>query len=517
MNVQMIAGIDPGDIATLSEERVTGGSGERSLRETSEACNRSSFVRHAVIHSLANLLALVCSGILTFLIPRRLSMEGYGYYRLFVLYGGFAGVLHFGLPDGALIRWAARPKQRIRGEMLSGLVFLVLQHLIFLVPALAILALLFRYHWWFLPAAALLLYALVWNAAALGQFALQADKSFGWLSAVIILNPALLLGFVVLLSHRRHLTLPALLGGCIGIWLAVGAAGWAVLLTKYHGKIRNVRHVWEVGAHNIRVGWSVLLAGLLTTVVLSLDRVAVSASFGIRDFAVYGFAANALAVVNTIILSVSRVVFPYLSDGLTQEFRSRAYWWGEACLVGLWAISLAGYFPLRWLIMRLLPDYLSSLPVLRLLMLTTGMTAVIYILHTNYFRNALRLRQLLLGCAGGLLAALVLLTLARRTGQLSMMALAMMGAIGVWWLLNELLLQPLTGGNARNLVRTILVYAGCGLWFVFCSSWPNQLVATLAYLAVASLAVFLAYRSVLRTVPVLRVSPPASVSLGSSE
>jgi len=474
-----------------------------------------SFARHVMLFGCANLLALAANGVLTFLLPRLLTIEGYGYYRLFILYGGFVGLLHFGLLDGALIRWAARPQSRLRADLSGSMVFLLLEHAVLLAPTMVVVVSLYASRRWL--AIALALYALVWNCSALGQYALQASKRFSLLSVVTVANPAWLLVSVLLLQRWHRLSISSLIAAFVFSTAASGAWGWFALRHELNMASLGLRRVWVSASFHIRLGWGVLLANAFTGVTIALDRIIVGATFPIRDFAIYAFAANALAVVNTIILSVSRVVFPYLSDGVSPETRVRAYWWGEACLIGLWAISLAGYFPMHWLITRLLPNYLSSLPVLRLLMLTTGMTAVICILHTNYFRSTLQLTRLLLGCAGGLLAALVLLALARRTGQLSMMALAMMGAIGLWWLLNEVLLQPLTGGNARNLVRTMLVYAGCGGWFIFCSSWTNRVLATFAYLALASLFVLLAYRPVLRTVPALRVFPLASVGLGPSE
>ncbi|HXZ32357.1 MAG TPA: hypothetical protein VEH30_08750 [Terriglobales bacterium] len=474
-----------------------------------------SFAHHVMLFGSANLLALAVSGALTFLLPRLLTIEGYGYYRLFILYGGFIGLLHFGLLDGALIRWAARPQSRLRADLSGSMVFLSLEHAVLLAPTVVVVVSLYPSRRWL--AIALVLYALVWNCTTLGQYALQASKRFSLLSAVTVVNPALLLVSVLLLQRWHRLSISSLIAAFVFSMAASGAWGWFGLRHELNLASLDLRRVWASASFHIRLGWGVLLANAFTGVTIALDRIIVSATFPIRAFAIYAFAANALAVVNTVILSVSRVVFPYLSDGVSPETRVRAYWWGEACLIGLWAISLAGYFPMQWLITRLLPNYLSSLPVLRLLMLTTGMTAVICILHTNYFRSALQLKRLLLGCAGGLLAALALLAMARRTGQLSMMALAMMGAIGLWWLLNELLLQPLTGGNARNLMRTTLVCAGCGGWFIFCSSWANRVLATGAYLALASLWVLLAYRNVLRTVPALTVFPLASVGLGPSE
>jgi O-antigen/teichoic acid export membrane protein len=472
---------------------------------TRRRSRQASFARHVLIFSFANLVSLVCNGFLSFLLPRWLSMEHYGYYRLFILYGGFSGILHLGLSDGALIRWAARSRQRMQAGIYHGLVFLLLQHLALLAPAVVILFLWFRHQPWFFLVWATMLYAVIWNTALLGQFALQADKSFGLLSVVTIIQPALSLGIVIALNHWKHLTLETLLGAFIGAWLLAGIAIWGILLARYPGKMRSAGQVWQTGAYNICAGWSIMLAGLLTNLALSLDRFVVSLSFSIRDFAIYSLAATALAVVNSIILSVSRVVFPYLSDGLNLEKRRRAYDWGESCLLTLWAISLAGYFPLRALIEGSLPAYLLSLPILRVLMLATGLTAMIYILHANYFRSGLRQGRLLLGASAGLLAAALFLALARPGGRLVNMSWAMLAAIAWWWVVDELLLREQTHRTLVEIGRALGFVAACGGSFLLCASISGNWLGLVIYTSAAALLVALGYGRTLHSLPRLKL------------
>lgn len=487
--------------------RVSEGSYLAAVSRTAAATEptRSAFVRHVLLFSFANLVALVCNGVLTFLLPRLLPMEAYGYYRLFILYGGFAGALHLGLLDGALLRWAARPRQRMKAELRSTLGFLLLQHGALLAPAMLVLVLVFRHQSWVFLAAAIVVYALVWNAATLGQFALQASKSFGFLSALTVINPALLLAAVVALNHWRRLGLEALLIAYVGAWLIAGIAVWAVLLAEHPGHSSSARRVWQVGTYNIRAGWSVLLALLLTNIALSLDRLLVSVSFSIRDFAIYSLAANALAVVYTVILSVSRVVFPYLSDGVGFEMKNRAYDWGEATLMSLWGLSVAGYFPLRVLVQRLLPNYVASLPILRWLMLGTGMTAAIYILHANYFRASLRQGRLLLGACIGLTAAAVFLAIARRDGSLVAMSEAMVAGITVWWAANEFLLDDITQRTLGDIARTAVYLFGCGAAFLFAASTASSAYGVLVYSVAFSALTGMTYGRSFRTLPRLRV------------
>ena len=484
---------------------------------TRPANSRSAFTRHVVMFSLANLCALVGNGILTFLLPRLLSMESYGYYRLFLLYGGFAGVLHLGLLDGTLIRWAARPRSRMKAELLSSLIFLLLLHLLLLTPVVAVLLTSFRHEPWFFLAVAIVLYALVWNTASMGQFALQAEKSFGWLSALTVLNPALLLASVLVIRHWGRLNLDVVLAAAVAAWLVAGLAIWAVLLSRHHGRFPGLLQVWRIGAYNVKIGCSVLLALLLTNIVLSLDRLVVSVSFSIRDFAIYSLAANALAVVNTIILSISRVVFPYLSDPAGSELKIRAYAQGEAMLMALWALGLAAYFPLRALIEWLLPDYVSSLPILRLLLLATGMTATIYILHANYFRSALQQGKLLLGVSIGLLAAALFLLIARRSGDLVNMAWAMLAAIAVWWIADEILLRELTRRGPLEIARTLFFTAACCASLLGAARVPNPWLAALAYCSVAAALTVISYRTNLKALPFSRQFYPTIPDFGSSE
>jgi O-antigen/teichoic acid export membrane protein len=462
-------------------------------------------MRHLVIFTLANGTSLACNGLLTFLLPRWLSMENYGCFRLFVLYGGFTGLLHLGLLDGALLRWASAPRRRLRREAWPGLVFLLTQHFALLTPLLLVLPVCVhtRALFAFVPTA---LYAVAWNAAVLGQFGLQAERSFVLLSAATLVHPALLLGMVCELKRENRLTLGLLFAAYLGAMFAAAIVVWVVLLRRYpatrflRGKSR-VAQAWRVGWRNIVAGWGVLLAAGLTNLALSLDRLAVSLSFPLRDFAIYSLAATAMAVVNSMILSTSRVLFPYLAQGVGQERQRQVYGWGESCLMAVWAISLAAYFPLRRLIEEVLPGYAPSLPILRLLMLATGMTGIIYILHNNYFRSHRRLGGLLFGAGVGLLTATLLLAVARRSGSLGNMAWAMLAAITVWWAAEEYMLQDLAGRSLHDIGKTLLFMAACGGCFFGCASMQREGVGLAVYGAAALGLTTFTYGQTLQALP----------------
>src|SRR2546427_3650224 len=74
------------------------------------------------------LLAGLFNVALVFVVPKLISVEDYGYWRLFGLYAGYVGFLHFGFADGALLRWASRPKEEFQHEIAPAVKYLFWQH-----------------------------------------------------------------------------------------------------------------------------------------------------------------------------------------------------------------------------------------------------------------------------------------------------------------------------------------------------------------------------------------------------
>jgi hypothetical protein len=87
------------------------------------------------------LFAAIFNTLLVFLIPRLVRIEDFGYWRLFLLYASYAGLLHLGLADGALLRWAGKPLEEFHHQVGLTLKVLFWQHLAFIVPAGLLVAL----------------------------------------------------------------------------------------------------------------------------------------------------------------------------------------------------------------------------------------------------------------------------------------------------------------------------------------------------------------------------------------
>lgn len=470
------------------------------------------FAKDVFVFGWANVICLVLNGTLTFLLPRYLAIEDFGYYRLFVLYASLAGTVHLGFLDGILIRWAEKPDERVGPEINNVLAFLIVQHCAILLPPCLALTFWFRTPrlvWLVLGLAA---YVLIFNCSFIGQIALQTRKQFNQLSLFAVVTAASLLLFIFGWKLLGHLNAGTAIASTVAANLVAGVGIWKAALTPRAAPAGAFHNVRRFGLENIHLGWKILLANLLLTVTPNLDRFFVSGAFSIQDFAIYAFAGNALAVVYTVAISAARVVYPYLSEGTSVESRRRAYKLGQATVLSLWALSLILYFPTAFLVRWIVPNYVASLPVVRLLMINSGFVCMIHILHGNYFRVNLALNRFLTGSLVGLIAAAILLALARHTANLQWIAAAMTAAIVLWWTTNEVLLAPRLGGSWADRGRIFV------LWFFSSAAFLGTCAIRSLWLGgtVYALACILLLVCGLRkTIPPLFTSALAVASAGS--
>lgn len=440
---------------------------------------QGQFARHTVFFSLAGIVTLFCNGVLAFLLPRFLSVEDYGYYRLFVLYGVFAGAVHLGFLDGLLLRWAAQP-DRIRRTLSRSLEFLAYEHVLLLTILVGTAALL-----WgkaaFALACAVALYSVFWNWLSLGQYALEALRRFEVLSLFTVISPLLLLVSAIAFHAFRELTAASLVALCLLANCIAAATMWTYVRARIGGKAESRLRTPQIGFSHLRLGWSILGANLAANFLLSLDRIVLSAQFSIRDFAIYSFAANALGLIYSMILSVSRVVFPYLSQDAAGALRPRTYEVAETVLILAWSLGMAGYFPVAWFVSHWLLGYIPSLALLRILMVTTSMIASLQVLHNSYFRIARKQQRFLFATGVGLICACGLLAAATRGRQMVAFAWAMALSILLWWIVSQLLMMGLVQQRVTGVVRNVMMVGICSIAFLFCSSRTNLLLGTIVY------------------------------------
>jgi len=442
----------------------------------------SDLARDVATMSGGTALAAVFNTLLVFLIPRLVTVEDFGYWRVFLLYAGYAGFLHLGFADGALLRWAGRPLEYFRHEVGPSMKFLFWQHVAFIVPACLIVALL-------LPSplnsigVAILVFALIMNLAAVLQCGLQGARQF----KPVALATAAPAGVFVLLAFLWHLRVVPSFRGLIVLY----CASWAGALIYLWVRVRPLQgaysseSTWSLGKTCILLGWPIVLANGGLGLMQSADRVVVSSALPIYDFAQYSLASSMMFVPVTAIAAVYRVFFSHVA-AVEHEGRARVYGHASKFLLLAWSLLLPYFFVLEVFVRRFLPKYLAALPIAGILLLGVFFLAGIQILHMSFAYLYGRQRHFLFLTLGALVVSFsVALVTASWLRSLVAVAMGQVATLAVWWLLNEWNLRETSGQRWKNWLKILSVIGwsavsyGLAFWLTLGAAWRIPMYYTL--------------------------------------
>ena len=410
-------------------------------------------------------LAAVFNTLMVFLIPRVVSVEEYGYWRLFLLYAGYVGFLHFGFVDGALLQWAGRTLEAIHHDVGPSWKYLVLQHAAVILPLCAILGVVPRVpgHIRILCGGVLVLGVII-NSVTLLQYSLQAARVFRPVAIAAAVSPGAFVALVFISRLRSAPTANELMVLYGVAWMLVLLYLWARVRPRLGSSSESS---WRLGKKLTAVGWPVVLANTAFGLVQSTDRLVVSSALPIDDFAQYSLAASTMFVPVTAIVAISRVFFSHAA-GLEHEDRAKIYARVSRLLLVAWSLLLPYFFVLEAFVQRFLPNYIPSLPVAGVLLFAVVFVAGIQILHMSYFYLYESQREFLYLSLGALAVGLfVTITITVKLRSLFAVAVGQVGALAFWWLLNEWRLRRITGQSGRDWLRVFSVVGWSAASFAF--------------------------------------------------
>lgn len=430
------------------------------------------------------LLAGVFNVALVFIVPKLVSVEDYGYWRLFGLYAGYVGFLHFGFADGALLRWAGRPMEQFHHELRPAVKYLFWQHAAVLLAASLPAMLLLRGPLRFV-AIAVAIYAPLFNLVALLQFGLQGARDFRPVAASVVAAPALFCLMLLVWAGIWHSTFREVAVLFLAAWCV--PLGFLLAWTKPWVGSQCGVSAKKLASHCVLSGWPIMMASTGVALIVTADRLAVSWAASIQDFAQYSLAASAMAVPITVIAACSKVFFPHLA-GLDQEQRKRIYGISSWLFLMAWMILLSYYFALNIFVHHILPKYVPSLQYARILLLAVPFIAVIQILQMSYaYLNGVQKKFLVQTVAALAISVGLTSFAAFHAGSLSVIASTQVAVLGIWWFFNEWTLRGLTGREGKDWTRFAVVYvlAGASYWLASAPRISLILAIGLYYLAAA--------------------------------
>lgn len=315
-----------------------------------------------------------------FLLPMVFRIEGYALFKTFSLYATYATVFSFGLSDGLYLFYGGKRMKEIDTSKtkayylflmkLQGvvLVFLLLVSF-FLLKDMAFLF----FSLFVFPLQLIHFFRLYYKA--LGEF----DR-YSVLQGVLVTFELLNTLFIVFLmkSQEPHLFISIKIAN----HLLVASILTFVLVKQLKG-VRAPRLKWSQCKEIIKPGFVVLMADTIAMVIFSLDRFFVKGSFSDEAFAYYSFAVSILNLFLVFILSITSIFYSYLS----RKVGDRHYIINLKHKVLLLSFLFpSGYFLLEYIVTSFIGNYVQSLEVLWILMLTLPFLSVINVVYINMYK-----------------------------------------------------------------------------------------------------------------------------------
>lgn len=333
--------------------------------------------------------ALLGAGVVTsFVLPSFLSMEDFGYYKIFNLYVTYIIILQFGVVEGLYMKYGGKTVDDIDKKEFTSLfkslfvievavgVILVVVSAIFLENGLKFIGI------------ALAVNIVIVNLTNLYQYISQSVQRFSELSIRNVAKAILtiLSVFIIFALAKTNISfsdykIVVLSVVLINLFLLI----WYMIAYRElfsSSKFASKKTLMIM----IKTGFPLCLANIISTLILNISRQIVSIFFPAADYAVYSFAYSLLTLVSTVVASVAVVMFSMFKKQDTETLLSK-YSINTNTVSVLMSLAMAVYFPLLWFVNLVLPDYSASLDIFRIVIPGLVFSSPITIVIHNYYKS----------------------------------------------------------------------------------------------------------------------------------
>lgn len=448
-------------------------------------------VKNIISVTLSNILKLISSILIGFVIPKILGVTDYGYYKIFILYMTYVGLFHFGFIDGIYLKFGG-----VEYDKLDKLSFrYYFRFLLQLECVIAILG--FAITLIFVEGEKKFIFLMLFinlisvNTVTFFQFVSQITSRFKeYSSRIIILSFAnilivCLLYFFSLESYKIYIILIVLMNFILLFWyiysyrdIVFGAR------TKFIEEKNEIYHFFKNGG-------ILLLANLSTTLVLTVNKQIVEIFFSVDDFAIYSFAYSMLAIITVVVTAVSVVLYPTFKRIELQKLISK-YSDLNRIIIFIVMIGLIGYFPLEYLIPRFLPEYTDSIIIFRIALPGLFFSSTISAIKHNYFK-VLNKNNFYFYISFLVILLNIVIILCSYSYSRSMISIAISSIFGLvlWYIVFEVYM--IRKYRVSWILNATLLSITIGVFYVL-SSFENSIYSMCLYSLFVVLTVFLSYR-----------------------
>lgn len=335
--------------------------------------------------TFSNVIKLVSSILIGFIIPNILGVTNYGYYKVFTLYLTYIGLFHFGFIDGIYLKFGGVDyKDLNRQKFRSYFRFLLLFELVISLVGIVLVQVLMNSDRAFIFTL-LLINLIAINLTTYFQFISQITSRFKeYSSRLIILSFTNII--IVAIMYYFGLSSYRFYSGLI-VFVNFLLLFWYIYTYRQivFGNSESFKDSKTDVINYFKIGIPLLVANLASTFVMTVDKQIVELLFPVEEFGMYSFAYSMLAMVTVVVSAVGIVLYPTLKkvsiESIPNYYTKLMRIIIVVVLFGLW-----GYFPLLWIVPQFLPNYVGSLIIFRIALPGLLFTSTITAIKHNIFK-----------------------------------------------------------------------------------------------------------------------------------
>lgn len=354
-----------------------------------------TFAKDASFAVMSQLISLLSGLVLSFILPKYISVANYGYWQLFILYTGYVGFLHFGFNDGLYLKLGGKTFESLnKKELNSSMCIMLIQQV--LLSSVLLGAILFFENNPIKRTMFIILafYVVVENFYKTMSFVLMATGRVNFYSRTVIYEKSLLLlSILLLIIYKPQVN--------VGYYMSAFAlAHFVVLLvttTQFRGFVidglKNLNRGLSLYIDSTKVGFVLLFSNLCSTFIVGSGRFVIEKYWNIEMFARVSLALTLSAFLLFFVSQISYVLFPYIRRARDENqavILERSTFVLTVCAVILFAM----FFPLYYVTKYWLPQYSGTLPFLIILAPLSFYDIKTNLIYNTFFKNLNKVKPL---------------------------------------------------------------------------------------------------------------------------
>lgn len=328
--------------------------------------NKKRFYTNMSSALLSQIIILCISMIVSFILPKMISIKDYSLWQLFVFYSSYTGIFLLGINDGFIVHNGGKEYHEFdKCELTAELIItFLLEIFIALILGLSILVFKPRRFYIFVG---LIFYMIFQNIFSfVGGIHQSANNNKTYAYACIVerlIFVGLLLISMIFKNQQYYLYI---IFNLISVF-----ASLIVILRCTQLKFPNNKILFKTAIKNVivnfNIGIKVMIANLSGTLIIGIGRILIERNWNIIVFGQVSLAISIVQLFLTFITKASIVLFPAIKQ-LNKEKANHVFKLLYLVITFLGPLILILFFPIKYIICLWLPNYKQSMIYLAFLL-----------------------------------------------------------------------------------------------------------------------------------------------------